>query len=164
MILNHGNIKKSKLLRYLFFDNLSSEEHYNKCNDYYKTIEMLNIKKYIQHEKYFHDALITIEEYASNIKISFSYFIEESGKQETVFVIFKKAKILSWNKVKKSGHIARLNKRIIPYQYGYSEFYTDKGISYVSIVVFPKPTDKTNTGIYFPIVTIKFEDIEIEIA
>lgn len=161
MILNHGNIKNSKFLRYLFYDNLSSEEHYKKCIDYNKTIERLNIKKFIKHEKYFHDAFITIEEHEATIKITFKYLNEDIGKDETGFVLFKNAKIISWNKIKKSGHIARLNRRIIPYQYGYSEFYSDKGIKYVSMVIFPKPTDRTNTGIYFPIVTIKFEDIEI---
>jgi hypothetical protein len=164
MVLNHGNIKNSNFIRYLFFDNLSSEEHHKICNDYLKTIERLDIRNYLKHEKYFHDAIITIKEYESTIKIGFSYLNEVLGKEETSFVLFKKAKILSWNKVKKSGHIARLNKQIVPHQYGYSEFYTDKGFNYVSMVVFPKPTDKTNTGIYFPIVTIKFEEIEIEIA
>jgi hypothetical protein len=164
MILNHGNIKNSNFLRYLFFDNLLSEEHHKKCNDYLKTIKRLDIKKYVENEKYFHDAIITIKEYESTIKIGFIFLNEVSGKEETIFVLFKNAKILSWNKVRKSGHIARLNKQIIPYQYGYSEFYTDKGNNYISMVVFPKSTDKTNTGIYFPIVTIKFEEIEIEIA
>jgi hypothetical protein len=57
-----------------------------------------------------------------------------------------------------------MNKTVNPYQYGYSEFYTDNGNKHVSIIVFTKPNSRIKIGIYYPIVTIRYEEMVIEDA
>jgi hypothetical protein len=162
MILNHGNIRKSKLLRYIFLDNLPSEDHLKKCQEYHKTIEKEEFTKYLRIEKYLHDSKISIKKDKLNIKIEFSFLNEEIDKDQIKTIIFKNAKVISWNKCRRSGHISRMNKPINPYQYGYSEFYTDNGNKYVSIIVFTKPNCKIKIGVYNPIVTIRYEEMILD--
>jgi len=164
MLLNHGNIKKSKLLRYLFLDNLPAEDHLMKCEEYHKTIEQEEYFDYLRIEKYLHDSRINIIEDKKDIRIEFTFLNEEMGKDDVKVIIFQKAKVISWNKCRKSGHISSMNKRVKPYEYGYSEFYKDNGKNYISIVVFPGPNNKVKTGIYYPIVTIQYEEMIVENA
>jgi hypothetical protein len=148
----------------MFLDNLPLEDHLKKCEEYHKTIEKEEFEKYLRIEKYLHDSRISIKEGKINIKIEFSFLNEEIDKEEVKSIIFKNAKIISWNKFRRSGHISRMNKIVNPYQYGYSEFYTDNGNKHVSIIVFTKPNSRIKIGIYYPIVTIRYEEMVIEDA
>ncbi|MBQ2355368.1 MAG: hypothetical protein II397_06075 [Treponema sp.] len=65
---------------------------------------------------------------------------------------------MSLNCVKRNGHISRINRDYKPLQYGYEEFYEDNGKNYISIIVFG---EKIRKGIYYPFITIEFENIEI---
>jgi hypothetical protein len=111
-----------------------------------------------------HDSRIDIEIHDLAIRIACHFLNEEIDREDTKVIIFQNAKVISWNKCRRSGHISRLNRKIVPYQYGYSEFYTNNGVKYVSILVFTNKNDKTNTGIYYPIVTIKYEEMIIKDA
>ncbi len=164
MILNHGNIRKSRLLKYMFFDNLPSEEHRKKCEEYHRTIEKKEFAEYVRIEKYLHDSRMRMEADDLDIKMEFTFWNETIDKECAKVIIFHHAKVISWNKCRRSGHLSRMNRKVNLYRYGYSEFYTDNGNKYVSIVVFTKPESRINAGIYHPIVTIRYEEMIIEDA
>ena len=75
-----------------------------------------------------------IKEHDFAIRIAFMFWNEEKNKEEKKAIIFQNAKVISWNKCRRSGHLPRMNKKINAYQYGYGEFYTDNGNKYISII------------------------------
>ncbi len=113
MILTFGNIKKSKILKYIFLD-IPDERIFD---ERYKIFEGL------------HDATIKIQEENKNVVFD---FLENLNRK----LIFKNAKIVSKNLVKKNGHIARLNKNITPTAYGYKELYEHFGHKYATFALF----------------------------
>jgi len=167
MILNNGNIKKkSKILQYNFYFNdkeeLDTNEYMARLVKYHKTIENEDFVDYLKIEKYLHDSKVTIKSINSNVIIDLNYWKDEDNRSCNGELIFTNAKILSWNKVKKTGHISRMNKDYIPYQYGYDEFYTHNNEKYVTIVFFNRGSrHKINTGIYYPMLTIKYGSIQV---
>lgn len=164
MILNHGNIRKTKLIKYMFLENLPLELHQKKCEEYHKTIENEEFSEYLSIEKYLHDSIIVINKCDFVIRITFEFWNEEKEKSETISIIFQNAKIISWNKCRRSGHLSKMNRKVNPHRFGYCEFYTDNGIKYISIVILTKSNNRINTGIYFPIVTIRYKRMIVEDA
>jgi len=162
VILNNGNIKKSKLLRYIILDDVSQEEYIDKITKYHKTIETQEFKEYLEIEKFIHDSKIDIKITKNQLEIRLEYWKSEIKKLEQSSLIFKNGKIVSWNKIRKSGHISRQNTTIKPYEYGYDEFYEYNGQKYVTILIFTKPGSKVNTGIYYPIITIRYDKMEVK--
>jgi hypothetical protein len=159
MLLTYGNIKKSKILKNIYIEDLDDVEYNNQLKKYHQSIENNFYKSFLEFENFLHDSSIEICEkenfviihvYAWNNEINESFFFD---------IVFEKAKILSWNCVKQNGHIARLNKKFSPREFGYEEFYEDNNKRYVSIVCFG---NKIKKGIYAPFVTIQFENIKIQ--
>jgi hypothetical protein len=161
MLLTYGNIRKSKILRYYFFDDLDNETFAKYVNIYYESINTKENNDYLKIDKYLHDAEVKIEIQEKDIIIHLIYW-DKKSEHKKAQMIFTDAKIISQNKIKKSGHIARLNKRYIPVEYGYDELYTDKGSKYITIIFFYRRWEgrKINTGIYYPLMTIKYDKIK----
>ena len=108
-----------------------------------------------------HDAKIYLKQINGDVLIKVNTYDSEEQKSIYFDIIFEKAKILSWNTVKENGHISRLNKKYKPQEYGYEEFYEDNGKKYVSLILFG---NKIRKGLYYPMVTINYENIRINRA
>ena len=113
-------------------------------------------------EAAFYGPKIDIKITKNQLEIRLEYWKSEIKKLEQSSLIFKNGKIVSWNKIRKSGHISRQNTTIKPYEYGYDEFYEYNGQKYVTILIFTKPGSKVNTGIYYPIITIRYDKMEVK--
>jgi hypothetical protein len=166
-MLNNGNIKKkSKILQYHFYfsdkEELDNKEYMNRLIKYHKTIENDEFADYLKIEKYLHDSKVNIKKVNNNIIIELHYWKDEENRSCNGELKFIDSKIISWNKVIKTGHISRMNKEYIPYQYGYDEFYIKNNEKYVTIIFFNRGSRKIiNTGIYYPMLTIKYKSIQV---
>jgi len=167
MLLTNGNIKtKSKILQYHFYfskdKKLENDEYINFLITYHKTIENDEFAEYIKIEKYLHDSTVKIFNKNKSIIIEFNYWKNDENRVCTGELEFLDATLMSWNKVIKSGHISRLNKNITPCEYGYDEFYKHNNEKYVTIIFFTKDKNqRVNTGIYYPMLTIKYKWIKV---
>lgn len=162
-MLNYGNISKSKILKYHFFIEIDNENFRKQWNIYHKYLLSDEFVEYRKIEKYLHDSRIKIQKELNNINIQLDYWKDESNCRKKGLLVFENSKIISWNKVLKSGHISRINKKIIPLQYGYDEFYSINGIKYVTIIFFTRgKCRKINTGIYYPMLTLKYDSMKVK--
>ena len=158
MLLTYGNIKKSKILKYIYLADYNDDEYRKAFLEYNKSIvKDFEKSDFIKIYKYLHDAKIHLKQINGNVVIKVNTYSEE--KKSIYFdIIFEKAKILSWNTVKENGHISRLNKKYKPQEYGYEEFYEDNGKKYVSLILFG---NKIRKGLYYPMATLNYENIRI---
>lgn len=159
MNLTFGNIKKSKKLKYHYTEDLDDIGYLKKLEEYHLTIENNFYSSFIEIESYLHDSRIKIKKEGNTVILDVHSRDNDLNEPINFHIIFEEAKIISWNCVKGNGHIARLNKKYIPTEYGYEEFYEDNGKKYVSIIMFGKKIKKT---IYYPFITIQFQKIKIE--
>ena len=159
MLLTYGNIKKSKILKYIYLADYNDDEYRKAFLEYNKSIvKDFEKSDFIKIYKYLHDAKIYLKQINGNVVIKVNTYSEE--KKSIYFdIIFEKAKILSWNTVKENGHISRLNKKYKPQEYWYEEFYEDIGKKYVSLILFE---NKIRKGLYYPMVTLNYENIRIK--
>ena len=159
MLLTYGNIKKSKFLKYIYLSDYNDDEYRKALHEYNKSI-IKNFEKsdFIKIYKYLHDAKIYLKQTNGNVVIKVKTYDSEEKKLVYFDIIFEKAKILSWNTVKESGHISRLNKKYKPREYGYEEFYEDNGKKYVTLILFG---NKVRKGLYYPMITLNYENIRI---
>ena len=159
MLLTYGNIKKSKILKYIYLSYYNDDESRKALLEYNKSIiKDFEKSDIIKIYKYLHDAKIYLKKINGNVVIKVNTYDSEEKKPIYFDIIFEKAKILSWNTVKETGHISRLNKKYKPKEYGYEEFYKDNGKKYVSLILFG---NKIRKGSYYPLVTINYENIRI---
>ena len=78
-------------------------------------------------------------------------------------MILINAKLISTNKVIKTGHISRLNKNVKLQQYGYDEIYKLNGRNYITIAFFTRGNREIiNTGVYYPMFTYSFKEIFVK--
>ena len=159
MLLTYGNIKKSKFLKYIYLSDYNDDEYRKALLEYNKSI-IKNFEKsdFIKIYKYLHDAKIYLKQTNGNVVIKVKTYDSEEKKLVYFDIIFEKAKILSWNTVKETGHISRLNKKYKPREYGYEEFYEDNGKKYVTLILFG---NKVRKGLYYPMVTLNYENLRI---
>ena len=159
MLLTYGNIKKSKILKYIYLADYNDDEYRKAFLEYNKSIvKDFEKSDFIKIYKYLHDAKIYLKQINGNVVIKVNTYDSEEKKSIYFDIIFEKAKILSWNTVKENGHISRLNKKYKPQEYGYEEFYEDNGKKYVSLILFG---NKIRKGLYYPMVTLNYENIKI---
>ena len=151
MLLTYGNIRKSRILKYMYCEDIDDNLYFNRLEEYEKSIPY---KQFLSIREFLHDTDIVIKKNKNDISI----YAFSRNKTKCYNIIFKNAKILSLNCVKRNGHISRLNRNYRPLQYGYEEFYENNGKNYISIIIFGK---KIKKGIYYPFITIEFENIEI---
>ena len=127
MLLTYGNIKKSKILKYIYLPDYNDDEYRKASIEYNKSIiKYFEKSDFIKIYKYLHDAKIYLKQINGNVVIKVNTYDSEEKKSIYFDIIFEKAKILSWNTVKENGHISRLNKKYKPREYGYEEFYEDE--------------------------------------
>jgi hypothetical protein len=160
MILNHGNIKKkSHILKYHYFDyDISDESRMHMYNEYIKGLnDVPGIENYRSIQKDLHDSCITIKSSSNDIILELDIYNEQIDNYRKSLV-FKNAKIISYNKILKSGHISNINKNVIPHEYLYDEIYKDGINYYITIIITTKPRIKINN--YYPLITIRFERID----
>lgn len=148
MILTHGNIKKSRILKYIFLDLPDDEllSAYEENSAQYTIFDGL------------HDSKIRITKSGSDIVIDFSKS-RHGGTQTPRSITFSDAKIISQNRVSKNGHIAKLNKKVVPQEMGYQEIYTHCGQNYITFVFFYQKKTKKRSFSKM-LVTIRFREIK----
>lgn len=94
MLLTHGNIRKSAYLKYILGDVEEGEQQFPSGGQY-KLFEDL------------HDASVKIITESEDVVLVLNLCTSPNTNKR---IVFRKAKIISKNRVKRSGHIARLNK------------------------------------------------------
>lgn len=160
MLLTHGNIRKSKILKYHYLSEYNDDEYDNALINYMELIKS-DIEKidYLSVYEYLHDARILLKKINENIVLKVSSY--DSKQEKTIYfdIVFVNGKLISWNCVNKNGHISRLNKKYKINEYGYEEFYEENGKKYISIIFFGKQNCKCN---YYPFVTFNYEKIEVK--
>ncbi|OHD20629.1 MAG: hypothetical protein A2086_01635 [Spirochaetes bacterium GWD1_27_9] len=143
------------------YDNYLSENELVKLYDNY--IENINsisgISEYRKIKNYLHDSIINKISINKDILFNLTLYDETKNISFTKKMIFQNGRIISYNKVLKSGNIKRINKSLKAYEYLYDEFYKIENSNYVTIIFTNK--NKTKTGFYFPMVTIKFDTIRV---
>lgn len=161
MNLTYGNIKKSKILKYIYLD-LPENEYHSALVRYEEELRHKFSENFVNLRSNFHDSKIEIKNNDNNITLVISINKDEKKK---VILNFHNGRIVAWNKIKTNGHISKLNKKVEISEYGYEEFYEDKNINYVSIIFYIKNRKTVNIGTYYPYLTIKYDNMEvIEIA
>ncbi|MBO4804457.1 MAG: hypothetical protein J5554_00275 [Paludibacteraceae bacterium] len=141
MLLTYGNIRKSAYLKYIFGDVEEGEQQFP-SGGHYKLFEDL------------HDASVNIKTENEDVVLELC-----TASNTNKRIVFRKAKIISKNRVKRSGHIARLNKPVVPYEYGYEEIYTDSGNNYITFVLFYKRRSKKRSFSDRMLLTIRYEEV-----
>ncbi len=162
MLLNSGNIKKkSRILKSHFFDTgIPGEISDQIYNDYCADLDNIpGIENYRLISKDLHDSLISIRLSADDVILALELYNDFAGSYKKT-LIFKDARIISYNKILKSGKISRINRKIEPYEYLYDELYYDDNYCYITIIVTTKKRVKVE--VYFPILTIRFKKIDID--
>ena len=81
---------------------------------------------------FLHDSKIKICEKDTAVELD----LELSHAKGRKRILFANGKISARNKVRENGHIARLNKKVTPKEFGYEEIYTDFGKKYITLVLF----------------------------
>ncbi|TAH48291.1 MAG: hypothetical protein EWM51_10960 [Treponema sp.] len=161
-LLTHGNIQKSKVLKYYFpnqrkIDSLAEEESQL---SYIKKLPFVNLVNIIP---YMHDASIWFSRDNNDVLIRFwtDYHEDEIGILSGSFR-FVDAKMYGFQRVLKSGHIGKFNKDIKNLSWGYEEFYKVNNSHCLTLIVFDESYSNYKTGIYGLLVTIKFRDLVVE--
>lgn len=153
-LLNHGNIRKSKILRHHFLDfgdelfQKDSADHFGRIKG---EAELLKIYDNL------HDSKLNIME--ENCKVILDLRLAQTGGAARL--IFDGGKIVSFNTVKRNGHISRLNKTVTPEEYGYEDIYSDLGKKYFSLVFFYRERQnhgRSSTGL----LTIRYENLRVK--
>lgn len=162
MSFNDGNIKKKSKILYLhmFNDDCVDDFYTEIYNNYNESRNQINgINEYKKIERCLHDSYIKKITVYNDIIFDLQLFIDDEEKTINKKMTFVNSKIVSYNKILKSGKIKKINKKFRPYEYLYDEFYKFNNNNYITIIVTTK--SKINTGYYFPMITIKFETIKI---
>lgn len=158
MNLTYGNIKKSKVFKYIYLD-LPEKEYKSTLFEYENELRQKFSEQFLEMRKFFHDSEMELISSSNNVTLRINLNTDE---KKNVFFIFHNGKIASWNKIKSNGHISRLNKKVKVSKYLYEEFYEDNDSKYVSIILSVENRKSVNIGNYYPYVTIKYDSIEVK--
>ena len=137
------------------YNNNNEEEYLQRLKVYEESIPY---EQFLSIRNFLHDADIKIRRTEKDVIIYVNTWDNDRKKIIKFDIVFKDSKIISINSVKKNGHISRVNRKYLPLQYGYEEFYVNNEKQYISIIVFG---EKIKKGIYYPFITIEFKNIEI---
>jgi hypothetical protein len=161
-MLNNGNLKdKSRLLKYYIFDLPNQDQDFKiEYEKYDKSIlRDASVKSYTEINRFLHDGKILKYSTGEDIIFEMELWDEKEKKSFIKKMYFIGGKVLSLNKVLKSGKIARFNKIYQPKDYLYDEIYFENNRKIITIICTIK--DNSKSGIHYPLLTISFNEIKV---
>lgn len=161
-LLTHGNIQKSKVLKY-YFPNMREIDSIAEKEAQLSYIDKLPFVNLSTMMPYMHDASIWFSRENNDVLIRFwtDYYEDETGILSGSFR-FIDAKMYGFQRVLKSGHIGRVNRDIKKLSWGYEEFYRVNNSHCLTLIVFDESNTSYKNGMYGLLVTIKFLDLIVE--
>lgn len=161
-LLTHGNIRKSRCLKYCIYD-FSVRESSDEIESYNRYLSGLPFRGLADVYPYLHDADISFSTMGENLVLQFrtDYYERDLGIISGSFNFIGHT-LYGYQCLKKTGHIGRYSRPLGSLTFGYDEFYQQNDFYFFTLLMYDKKWPPYKTGYPGVLCTIRFKDLVIE--